>query len=613
MTKLQIDDGAEWLLGYARAKLALLNSIRAKGSSKSMMQWFALDSGEQIHINSTAVGDTIRIIGGHQYLVNVLMPDPTPYRSLFLNTSATPALSINIQQSQDSAPLPNTTYVITAVSNGTIYGTINGSIQQSGSDNNNRTIVYTNAPQGSSDFSGSVTNGTQVIVSGSIISDTRVNTPYTTAFAGAISSYSAASGANLQAAMSDGTVLATVPQTTTNGSTFTPQWSGAWLGEEGSLTTTGNVPFVVPPDTQSSLSGATAVAREKARLKTNSTNAINFLKVGTLPKMPYVSALQNFSWDDAAVINHPVSSLPRLLSPFTVVVAQDSSSTVGNVTTITRVYISSYVDASGITQTETTTGTRIDTSITTAGGSTYHEYVYANYPVFRTDAVIGGYRETAEQRFTFSGPHIDGNSFDGGAILNGTAVLGNQLNNSTYGAPTNPNSFVDVPNRSSSLIISTLPLWLQYLRDMNPVDVNTLADPKPAYSRNWLSASMVPGEIISLVPFSPVKDGEDLGMFGTKTGATQVAIYGVARFKYNIDGSFSFVGWTDRASVFDLKDESGAAIAWPATNCVVKYTKFGWSDVIATVKAQEVKLKNAAGPTTNAEKFLRLIKVQSGI
>lgn len=67
MTKLQIDSGGEYLLGYAKARLRLLTSLRNSLGVGILHRWYALGTGEKIHIISCSIGDTIRIISGGRW------------------------------------------------------------------------------------------------------------------------------------------------------------------------------------------------------------------------------------------------------------------------------------------------------------------------------------------------------------------------------------------------------------------------------------------------------------------------------------------------------------------------------------------------------------------
>ena len=542
---LAIEPGAEWCLPLAKKALRVLHDELVRMGLSVRNQRIPFPTGEVIFVQAhrlmmpdgcaPAFIDTIRITaGGQSYLVGVSMPDPTPYRNLFLET---------------------------------------------------------------------LTSSNQ-----------------------------------LQVTMSDGTVLATQAQ-----SAGSPTFSGAWLGEEGTLISTGNLPFAVPADTQSSLTGATALAREKARLQTNSTAAIGMLRGGVLPKLGFNGWARSVK---NSVLN---SILPREISAFTA--ALSGPEVLGPLflgtpftefdVTVTRSVTVQYTDANGVLQQETITGTWRQQEIkhSKASAINFFSYtnVFANFPAFFLNGTFGMVTTFLDSN-TDVGAYRD--SFGGslGVVLDGQTInvsdssgfASDQNNDSSYSAPTDPTRFYGYSPAVPSLTLNTtarvVDLYKQYLRDIKPVDVSTLPDPKPAYSSNWLSTSMVPGEVVSLIPFGPVKDSEDLGMFGSHTGAQQVALYGVASFKYDVDGSFTFVSWRDGIpaapatatapavvagpKMLDMLDSAGAAITWPGTNCIVKFTKFGWTDTKATAAAQ-AKLLTA--PVTNADKFLKLIKSAAGI
>ena len=628
-----VDSGGEFLLSYAKQKIKEMHA-RMSGSLRVLNKTILTDAASTIYLHSQwmaegVYNDTIRITAGGEYLVGVAMPDPTPYRSLFLDTITSGDVYSSVITGTTNADnsFQTTTYegFKNGVSLGTVFGTntlvsphvrvyvnwanipgdgFNSStLVQIGQYDPQSHLIF-NATYDDTQPSGSRTVGT---------GDTPA--PYTSFL-----NQQQAAGANrLQVTMSDGTALATVPQTTTDGTTFTPTWvTTAWDGTSSAATTAGSASFVVPPDTNSSGKvAAEAIAREKARLQTNSTNAINLLKAGV---MPPPQGLQ-VPWGVIVKSGAPDSVKPRQVSAFTAALSTPELSdfiyvgtpnTVYGPTTVTRGLDLSYADAQGNVQSINITGTWTQQSVKVIyqGLNNYVLYnTYSNFPIFSPATGLSLFNNLS---IIDGAPVEDGAAGTGrgiGQFINGTKVVGDNNPDSSMGTPTDPTQVIGFSQSSQNISVAVVPFYLQYLAAIKPVSVDTLAV-DPGYSSNWLSTSMVPGEIITLIPFSPVLSGEDLGMFGPTAGATQVATYGYATFTYNIDGSFTFGQWHDNPQVDDMLDASGAAITWPGTNCIVKYTKFGWKDTQATAAAQALTLTN---PVTNGDKFLKLIKGAQGI
>lgn len=667
--------------------------------------------------------------GGYAALVT--LPDPTPYRSLFLNSVTVSDLPALVTVSLDpDGDFGNTTTLIQFSSGSTVYGSIAGtrifgdiipfpivpgSVQH---------ITFSNWSNG-----GSVLNGVTIRSFGEFggVDDSSgvTITPIasTGAYIGALSAWTADNNAfraaqggdRLQVTMSNGEILATVPQvkvedhyeyepqlsaaiaaqaagnavaiagynashtlsmavdagtfaeasgglaqvtsywtiidldtgpghpvppnTTSTGSTVVlgvltpgglfPTWlSQTWDGTSVAQTTSGPVTFTVPTDTNSAGKIAPeAIAREKARRKTNSETAVQLLSSGVLTD-------GRVWWSVLVKVGAAGSGLPRAVSPFTVTLNGDAFPvmlySLGFLTglgflttptydvwlatyvpggpstnfdaTVSRSITARYTDAQGVLHEETITGTwRQQRTVYPYGsGNFFHSYTntFTNYPAF--DVVTGlcpldtGQVVTLGARSPTTGPARDGSTALG-IVLNGTMVYGHAPD-SAYREPSNAAGVGAgvVPPIVSTILISTLPLYLQYLRDVKPVDVNVLPDPKPAYSPHWLSTSMVDDEVVTLTPFAPVKDDELLGMFGDKTGAQKIKVYGKAKFRYNLDGSFTFVSWTEVGAIVPLQ-WAGNPLTWPAANCTINYQ-------IKSDKAPAVTgVTGAAGDTLNRE------------
>lgn len=625
---VNIESGGEKWRDVAMDKLRQMKEFMAANRLPVLTRWFQPNSTDRIMVNSCLGMDRIRVIaGGLRYYALAAMPDPTPYRSLFLNSGSVIGLPpLSILGTGSAVGAGSFVSLVRFVSGTTTYGTIVGS--------ETATVDDMGTPSDASDDrlvdtmvnfwngGGGVITGLLVTQNDVVLSNTRVVTSLfsTATYAAAFAAWSAdndayiaSQGPQLLVNLSDSTVLASVAQ---SGDPLSPTWvSLVWDGTSSVMTTAGSVTFTVPPDVGSQgLVAAEAVAREKLRLQTNSATALGLLSAGELVNRPYVIERFSAGWDREVKLYAPVSARPRFLTTFSVVVGSDE--TVGpdviaadppeTLTTRTVQHTASYVDADGVTQQETITGTRRINSF-----DQYAVYTFNNWPEYRvTPATPLGFRNggiPAQQGTILNGPFLDGNGLDVGALLTGTRISSVSFSNSQLGTPTNP--ITGVLPGITSLSVTTVPLYLQYLRSVRPVDVNTLPDPKPAYSSNWLSTSMVAGEVVTLIPFSPVKDDEDLGMFGPTTDAQKVAVYGKAKFRYNLDGSFTFVSWQESSAIVAMTDDAGP-IAWPAMNCLIEYSAFPWADVRTTAKTQAVQLK---APTTQSLRFIKLVKDAAGL
>lgn len=123
------------------------------------------------------------------------------------------------------------------------------------------------------------------------------------------------------------------------------------------------------------------------------------------------------------------------------------------------------------------------------------------------------------------------------------------------------------------------------------------------------SESTLDGEVVTLIPFGPVKDGVDLGILGDRAGAQEVAIYGRARFRSDTGGGFTFLSWaygdfdTSGSLVVAMQDASGE-IPWPDENCVVKYTRF---EAVGAIAAAEAQTASLVSPITADDRFIKLV------
>ena len=91
--QLYAESGTEYLLPYAKTKLAQWKAQMARAGGGSFAKRIDVDNGSVIYINSAALGhgrynDRIRITGGYQYTFGTLSDPGLPY-ARYLNTSYT--------------------------------------------------------------------------------------------------------------------------------------------------------------------------------------------------------------------------------------------------------------------------------------------------------------------------------------------------------------------------------------------------------------------------------------------------------------------------------------------------------------------------------------------
>jgi len=137
------------------------------------------------------------------------------------------------------------------------------------------------------------------------------------------------------------------------------------------------------------------------------------------------------------------------------------------------------------------------------------------------------------------------------------------------------------PTFSNSLVVTTPQFVLDYRNSV-----------KPKYAvgsgnQTWNDSAMTDKMVVTLTPYAPLLDGASLGMFhyvdpdmdrtlDDAYGATQIEIYGSARFVYNYaTGAFTFLDWTDDLRTIDLP----AGIGSPHGNCMVLYSNIYWPDL----------------------------------
>lgn len=212
----------------------------------------------------------------------------------------------------------------------------------------------------------------------------------------------------------------------------------------------------------------------------------------------------------------------------------------------------------------------------------------------------------------------DGEDFGMGLLWNGTmqrnAVGIEYAPDSTeFGGPTN-NFLNPLPpqfNIHARDIFPPIPFNSTDISGTAPAFVRTYhADVKPQYrasggNTDWLSSSLMPGMTVTVVPVTPVKDDEPLGIYGeveNTTEVTQVEVYGAAVFAYDYDnGAFTFKEWKALPSgagsvrIQITADEEGT-VAWNGYNALLIYGGIKWDDVKETARAQRKALADPNDP-----------------
>ena len=115
----------------------------------------------------------------------------------------------------------------------------------------------------------------------------------------------------------------------------------------------------------------------------------------------------------------------------------------------------------------------------------------------------------------------------------------------------------------------------------------------------------MPGMTVTVVPVTPVKDDEPLGIYGeveNTTEVTQVEVYGAAVFAYDYDnGAFTFKEWKALPSgagsvrIQITADEEGT-VAWNGYNALLIYGGIKWDDVKEDARAQRKALNDPNDP-----------------
>lgn len=536
------ESGTEQYMKYAEKELGKLSDLRKDLNLPFMVKHKVPADGVLVRVESAEMGDKIYITGGMRYFATSTLADPVPYRSITM-------------------PFVGDGWTVVEDEGGTYTIRVNprvGPVISDGTELAATSISYLDS------ITYRLTNWHQY------------PTPFITVPTEQTATWSGGSSFDLYSvAPIDGPDGPTSPY----------------------FAVVGTVDFVVPSDIKNpfasgynlsvpsgySIAGYDEVAakarwdagriegaeREEARLLANSRTFINNLRAGIL----YTSySSQPRNWEALR------SLLPVFPTGFTATLIGDEPSidgTTEGTRTYTRTIQLSYTDSGGTTHTQIVEGS-LTVTVTfhyvpgnEVSAFTSHRYSFVNWPLFNIttglynsslapllDAVKGIYSEDL-------GPHRDGAfSLPLGLIANGVHVSGLPPDSAT-GFPSLPPSYYsstpETPAASSTVVLSTAQLYKDYLRDVKPVEG---LESNPA---GWNTASLLAGDTVTVIPVGPIRKGREQGVFGDVTGsndptmqqdepeeqewADKVAIYGAAKFRYNLDGSFTFVSWTDADKV----------------------------------------------------------------
>lgn len=242
---------------------------------------------------------------------------------------------------------------------------------------------------------------------------------------------------------------------------------------------------------------------------------------------------------------------------------------------------------------------------------TWDRFNFQNWYVPSTDPSPG----SAYENFYKHRLLRDKSQYGLGLIWSGEDMASSWLADSLYGYPANPLDFVTftppIPAYSNTLIGTAHQFILDYRKDV-PIQYNKDA---PG-DTEWNDSAMVDKETITIIPFSPVKKGESLGMFwdsssldpdntGTKT-FDSLLIFGSAQFHYvYATGEILFDKWIPLTDADGNEVETrkvNVAGTEPESNCIVKYGKLIWPDVIKAGKEHMKKL--ASGEVEDPEEAI---------
>lgn len=600
--RLQIDPGGEPYLQYAKNKLRQMQEYMRQVKIGVFTKRIVADNGVMITLNSSFSGkealDKIRIEAGGGYLSTVFLPDAVQYN--------TPTTSTG-----------DVTYGPPPVSIVNVYDYLGNKVDTfTGFYLIACPYVYQPAQNAPNYITTLLTTYNPPVLTLSAYNNTSL----------------AAYNAGL-AAQFPGTNPPQLANTWPDGGGFT--WQSNQPFSDGFLFGTGWL----------TADGITAMRKEER--KARSALLLSMLRNNSLPvfamgsEYNWASAIKSCSGNFKST--QFISQLSAALVGSEILVDYPSAYT--DITQTRSVKVS-YVDANGEIQTQLIEGTWRSAINADGRGRTD---TFVNFPAFDVDtgAILQALSSSSlagRGAFLGEGPRADA-GWALASVLDGYNTYSIDASVGTSAGSSSISGMVV----SSTLTCTVAALYLQYMQDIGLLKRASLS-PIPDYSPNWMSTGLVPGEIVSLVPFSPVLDGEDLGIFGDRTAATRVALYGVAQAKYAVDGSLVATSWADKPRVVDLIDAYSSAqiIAWEAakfvgvdtsvltkaqlaalltpsvlaqnlallwgslsgSNAVVKFTKFYGTDMDAAIAAQK---KFLAAPVGNANIFLAFVKKQTGL
>lgn len=131
----------------------------------------------------------------------------------------------------------------------------------------------------------------------------------------------------------------------------------------------------------------------------------------------------------------------------------------------------------------------------------------------------------------------------------------------------------------------------------------------------WNDSALADGQLVSIILYGPVKDGEDLGLFGEPGGdgegeiaAQATMVYGKATYSYS-EGMFTFVKWAypTPANEGDEPGPVSIPLRPDSNNTIVQYIGLQWPDVIAAARTANKALQPPVPPAedtrTDAQKL----------
>lgn len=205
---------------------------------------------------------------------------------------------------------------------------------------------------------------------------------------------------------------------------------------------------------------------------------------------------------------------------------------------------------------------------------------------------------------------VDGSAHGFGLVWSGEyTAAGSYFSDSAFGAPDTgyPGVTYSPPQPAyRNTLVGALPAFVSQYRTSVPIkydESGTLA------SAAWNDSAMQGITELTLIIFSPVKDGISLGMFSSvsdRTGATEFQLEGRATFTYkHATGSVTFSKLTQIQP--GVRFQVPLGVPFPSYNSIVLYTGVKWKDVV--LGAKQLKTDLLAGV---ADKFMAAVLVAAG-